>query len=132
MDFEITRDDTNQLIRIAAMQAITNPLAIRFFTEAVSLLNETGYNKILVDMREVSSAESPFRQYAFAYELDKTSLKKSTKIAAMTAPDDHSHDFVETVSRNAGYYMAFFNNEEEAMKWLKDKTNITQSDKGYL
>ena len=41
-----------------------------------------------------------------------------TKIAVLVSPGDRSHDFIETLFKNAGYICTFFENRTSAMKWL--------------
>jgi hypothetical protein len=42
----------------------------------------------------------------------------------LTSPNDKSHDFIETVLRNAGYDVKLFVNESEAITWLEETLNI--------
>jgi hypothetical protein len=47
-------------------------------------------------------------------EIDKTAL-----VAVLVRPDDHSHDFVETVARNSGLRVTLFRDRERAEDHLR-------------
>jgi len=40
-------------------------------------------------------------------------------VAVLVSPNDHSHDFMETVSHNAGLNVAFFADLEQAERHLR-------------
>ena len=42
----------------------------------------------------------------------------------LVSPNDKSHDFVEPVLRNAGHNVLIFNDEEKALGWLLEETEI--------
>ena len=42
------------------------------------------------------------------------------KVATLVSPNDHSHDFMETVSRNAGLQVRIFTDPVEAKQFLME------------
>lgn len=89
----------------------------------VTLLAEkhriTGY---LYDLRQSRNVETLTANYQFTHEdmqkMDVT-IKRHARVALLTSPDDDSHDFVELVSRNAGYLVRQFKDQDEAIAWLQ-------------
>jgi hypothetical protein len=47
-------------------------------------------------------------------------LERDNRAAILVDPTDRSHDFVEVVSRNAGYNVRVFIEEERAIAWLEE------------
>lgn len=43
------------------------------------------------------------------------------RVAGLISPGDHSHDFVETVSMNAGMFLKLFTDITEARNYLLKK-----------
>lgn len=58
--------------------------------------------------------------YNFAYRSmpEIGGLDPRAKVALLVAPHDHSHDFVETVSQNAGYHVKLFRDRAQALAYL--------------
>lgn len=75
----------------------------------------------LFDFRKAPNLESASQVYAFAYH-DAQTLKvdRVARAAILVAPDDKSHDFSETVLRNAGYPASIFTDEDAAIRWLEE------------
>jgi hypothetical protein len=70
---------------------------------------------------EVRNAESVLEKYKFAYQnmQQETGINRHARVAMLVSPEDHSHDFVETVSRNSGLDVTLFRDREEAIKHLR-------------
>lgn len=88
--------------------------------QAHALGRELGIKRYLVDMTESRNVESVLANYEFAKkeiwnasEIDKTAL-----VAILVSPGDHSHDFVETVGRNAGLRVTIFRDRVRAEQHL--------------
>ena len=45
---------------------------------------------------------------------------RSAHVAILVSPDDRSHDFIETVNRNAGYNVRVFRDADAAISWLEE------------
>jgi hypothetical protein len=89
--------------------------------DAHAMGRELGIQRYLVDMTESRNAESVLANYDFARkeiwetpEIDKTAL-----VSVLVSPDDHSHDFIETVARNAGLRVTIFRDRASAEQHLK-------------
>ena len=95
--------------------------------EAHKLGAEIGIDRYLVDLTEAVNTDSAYKSYKYAYEDMKTpsGVKRSARVAMLVSPDDHSHDFVETVLRNAGHNVTLFRDRESAFKYLLKETQDT-------
>jgi hypothetical protein len=58
--------------------------------------------------------------YEFAYEKvsPNPKINKLAKVALLVSKNDHSHDFIETVSINAGLQVKLFRNQKAALEYL--------------
>jgi CBS-domain-containing membrane protein len=88
--------------------------------EAHALGAKLGISRHLVDVTEATHVDSATNTYKFAYDNMRTlpGINKKARVAVLVSPDDHSHDFVETVTRNAGQNVTLFRDREAAIKHL--------------
>ena len=88
--------------------------------EAHKLGAEIGINRYLVDLTEAINLDPASKSYMYAYEDLKTpsGINLNARVAMLVSPDDHSHDFVETVLRNAGHNVTLFRDQELAIEHL--------------
>lgn len=77
-------------------------------------------NKCLLDLRGCVNKESIIDNYEFAYNDTGKSpnIDKAICIVMLVDAKDHSHDFIETVSRNNGFNMTLFRDETQAIDFL--------------
>jgi len=81
---------------------------------------ERGIKRFLTDVREARNVSSVGDNYTFAYEdLAQIDFPRNARVAILSSADDTSHDFVETVSSNAGYPVRLFVDEADAIAWLE-------------
>jgi hypothetical protein len=88
--------------------------------EAHAMGRALGIRRYLVDMTESRNAESVLANYEFARKeiWDAPEIDKTALVAILVSPDDHSHDFVETVARNAGLRVTIFRDRVRAEQHL--------------
>jgi len=84
---------------------------------------EKGIKKYLMDCTDARNVDSVLNNYQFAYEdmrhtegIDITAI-----VAAVVAPEDHSHDFIETTAKNSGLNVTLFRDKQKAIEFLKSK-----------
>ena len=99
---------------------LTSALAMERNLEAHALGAELGITRYLVDGTEARNVDSVTNTYKFAYEDMKIppGIDQNARIAMLVSPDDHTHDFVETVTRNAGQNVTLFRDRELAIQHL--------------
>ncbi len=90
--------------------------------EALALGEELGLNCYLTDVTEARNEDTATSNYNYAYsEMPKVrgGERSKSRVASLVHPADHSHDFVETVSRNAGIDVRLFTDLDKALKFLE-------------
>jgi hypothetical protein len=120
MAYEIFIDEDLQYITIVNHGAFTNQLAMAQNIESHELGRQKGINRYLVDLTNSHFAGSIVDHYQFAYEeLPKeAAIDLLAKVALLVSPQDHSHDFMETVARNSGINLTIFRDRELAIRHL--------------
>ena len=105
-------------IEVAACSNMTSEIATRGQYEALKLAKQHNLNGILVDVRSVRNEMTPFDDVQFADDSAKSPESVPFKIAILRAPDDESHDFIETAGSNRGLTFKIFTDEDEAITWV--------------
>jgi len=120
MEYTITSSNDGLFIILKAKGDMTGKQALQMNREAHSLGRQLHIKRYLVDATEARNVEMPSGNYHSAYSdmQNAEAFDKNAIIAAVVSPDDHSHDFVETVARNAGFRMRLFTDFLEAKRYL--------------
>ena len=123
MGYEISISENGKYIIIEVVEPITGQLEKRFMKDGLDALKAYGIKKIFINVSKVPNVAGVVEQYQLAYD-DAVSqeLPRDTRIAIFAALDDHSHDFIETVFKNAGYNCSLFRDKNSAIEWL-EKSN---------
>jgi hypothetical protein len=88
--------------------------------EAHEFAKKLGINKILVDVTEAWNA----LRISDTYEIvnhkipQESAIDRYIQVALLVSPDDHSHDFTETVARNAGFNFTLYRDRAQALAAL--------------
>jgi SpoIIAA-like len=100
---------------------ITAEIARAFTEELDRQSRALNIKRFLNDVRNASNVLSTFENYNFAYhEMAQMKLQRDVRSAILVRPEDTSHDFVETVTQNAGYNVRVFRDEAAAIAWLSE------------
>lgn len=88
--------------------------------EAYKFAEEHGITRQLADVTKARNVDSVSRNYDFAYSEFQAvvAIDKRLRVAILVSPDDHSHDFAETVMQNAGLNVALFRDRDRAIAYL--------------
>lgn len=122
---EIKISENSKYIIVRVDENMTKSLAEHLGIEASNLGKKKHITKFLYDLRNSRNIESINTNYIFAYqEVKKIDLNPGNMVAMLTSVGDNSHNFVETVLRNAGFNVRIFNEEQEALKWLQTESEI--------
>ena len=120
MNYKIYPSENGKYIVLKAVGEITRERAMRNNIEAHKMGKKMGIKRYLVDMEEAQNVDSISDQYEFANrdiplspEIDKTAI-----VAVLVSKNDHSHDFIETVSVNAGLNVKLFTDRNKALKFI--------------
>lgn len=121
MKYEISISEDKTFVRIRVFGSITDEMNKEFAEKAILTARENNLLNHLVDVRQAQHVSSTFDQYQFAYkDMEQMLLDKKSSIAVLARADDQSHNFIETVFRNAGYNCKLFIDEETAINWLSE------------
>lgn len=121
MNYTIKVSDTGDYILITVNGDVDSKTAMEYTTASHKLGNELGIMKFLVDLRNSRNVQMIGENYHFVnQDLSKSpEVDRRAKVACLVSPEDHSHDFIETVLRNSGYNLTLFRDMEEALNHLR-------------
>jgi hypothetical protein len=121
MHYTMDLPEHGKYVRVLVTGDITREFAGRYSIAAKELAEQHGRKRFLFDLRQARNVESTVQNYQYAYaDMPRFELDRLSRAAIIRDPEDHSHDFVELVSRNAGYNVRFFTSEEAAIAWLEE------------
>ena len=122
MDYTIASSDDGTYIVITVKGTVTREIGMRLYLEANALGKQLHIRRYLTDVTDAKNTDSAINNYEFAYsDVQNTEgIDRYARHAILVSPDDHSHDFVETVSRNAGLDVRMFTDLDEAKLFLME------------
>ncbi|MBI9049822.1 MAG: hypothetical protein JEZ00_10405 [Anaerolineaceae bacterium] len=120
MSYTIKVSEDKLYIIVVTSGELTNEISMQQSIEASELGAKLSINRYLFDHTNCRYVESPINHYEFVNKEIKSSdaVDPHARIAAFVHPEDHSHDFIETVSRNAGVDVTLFRDRDEAIQHL--------------
>jgi hypothetical protein len=120
MSYTITPSTGGTYIVLKIEGDITSQLAMKQNIESHALGNELGISRYLVDVIGSRNINSVTENYKFAHNDMRTTpgINKMARVAILVSPEDHSHDFIETVARNAGLDTTIFRERDLAIQHL--------------
>ncbi len=122
MKFEISLAETGKYVRCTVYEPVTTEFALEFGKAAAEASQQRGISRQLYDVRAVRNVSSVYHNYDFAYkDMVNLELEFDNRAAILVDPADRSHDFIEVVSRNAGYNVRVFIDEQKAIEWLEEE-----------
>jgi hypothetical protein len=124
MEYSINPSADRDYILLKVVGDFTAESFMKCIIESHTLGQELGIHSYLVDVTKAKNVDSAYGNYSFAYsDMKKTEgIDPAARVAGLVSPGDHSHDFVETVSNNAGMILKLFTDSAEAMAFLSGKT----------
>ena len=119
LGFQLEIDKSRKFVRVIVEGDVTTESAREFTMAATEFGKKEGIELYLVDGRNSRNVLSTTDNYYYAYrEMSTMPLNRTARTAILADKDDSSHDFVETVSQNAGYNVRVFKDEQQAVAWL--------------
>ncbi len=117
-EISISSDRTHVLMTVQG--EINRELAYKYNIEAHTIGRKAGINRYLVDLTDAHNTDSVIDKFDFAYTDMRSDpvINPNARVVVLVAVGDHSHDFVETVARNAGMNVTMFTDREQAIKFL--------------
>jgi len=121
MSYTIAPSKNERYIILTVRGEINRRVAMQQNLEAHALGRKLNIDRYLVDVTEARNTDTTTNSYEFAYSdiQHAEDIDKLARVAVLVSPDDHSHDFIETVSRNAGLNVTIFTDLESAEAFLQ-------------
>ena len=118
--YEIYPSEDGKYIIAKHWGEMTSDMVMKRTLEAHNLGEKLGITRHLMDVTEATNVDTPTRTYKFANKEigDSPGINMNVRVAVLVRVDDHSHDFAETVTRNAGQDVTLFRDRESAIKYL--------------
>ena len=90
--------------------------------EAHEFAKKLGIVNILVDVTEAPNALGIIDTYDLVNHTipEEPAIDRHMRVALLVSPDDHSHDFTETISRNAGFNLTIYRDRAQALASLME------------
>ena len=120
MPYTIKVSKDNKFIETISIGAMNNAVARQQNLEAQALGFEHNIDRFLVDVTESRFEGSALDHYGFANEsvMKAEQYNRYARVAILVHPEDDSHNFIETVSRNAGFDITIFRDRDAAVHHL--------------
>jgi hypothetical protein len=120
MSHAISISDCGRYLICRVSKPITIETALAFSMALDAASRAHGIKRFLVDVRNAPNLANTVQNYHFANtDMAALDLQRDVRSAMLVAPWDHSHDFVETFTQNAGYGVRLFRDEAAAIAWLE-------------
>ena len=99
---------------------ITTENIMNMILEAHALGEKLKISQYLVDGIRARNMSSVTDNYNFAYKNMRATpgVNLSARVAMLVSQDDHSHDFIETVTQNSGFVTKLFRDRNSAIDYL--------------
>lgn len=121
MSYTITPSENGRYIVCRVQGRISGENVLADTRELDEMSRTLNIQRFLNDVRDAFNDLGILGNYNFAYkDMSELNLQRDVRAAILVNPTDNSHDFLETVARNAGYGMRLFRNEEAAIAWLDE------------
>ena len=126
MEHEISLSDSGRHVRIRMLKPITRMLSQQCGQDVADMANQLTKGELhgfLFDVRGVQNVSGVISNYMTVHkDLARFPIFRSVRSAILVDPADNTHDFLETVGRNAGYGFRIFRKDREAIAWLEKST----------
>lgn len=119
MSYNVDLSPDGLSVNVRVNVPLTREVALSFTRDAIDLAQRYGVRAILFDVRGHRAVDGMLNQYDYARKLEELGLDPASRIAVLVDPDDDSHDFVETTSRNRGVLLKIFYDEHDVHDWLR-------------
>jgi hypothetical protein len=126
MDYTIAPSVDGLFIILKVKGNMTRRSVMQLNLETHALGRQLRIRRYLVDVTKARNTDSPIEIYDFAYADMQTAegIDRSARVAILADPTDHSHDFVETVCRNAGLNVKKFTDRNQAGRFLTREVGV--------
>ena len=119
MEYSISPESMGQYVTIRIKGDFRISDAMQIMTEAFDAGEELGIRQYLLDVTEAVHSWPLGQDYTFIHHLrNQGKFDRVARTAVLVALEDNSHDFIITVSMNAGLNIRLFRDKEQALAFL--------------
>lgn len=121
MPYTLSVSEDNAFVIQTVTGELNRKVGMAMAVDAQAFGQQRQINRFLIDVTQARNNEGPFDAYEYAYidMQNEPMIDRSSRIAMLVSPGDHSHDFVETVLRNAGHDVTMFTDRARAEEHLR-------------
>ena len=121
MEYSITHSEDKLIVFLKVTGNINRQYAIECNIAAHEYGKKLGINRYLMDLVNSRNVDTTMGNYKFAYQdMQSAPVDRDACVAILVHPDDHSHDFIETLAKNTGLNVNLFRDRDEALSFLYD------------
>lgn len=121
MSYQLEMAENGRYLICRVARPVTTNLAMQFSMAMDQVSRAHNVKRFLVDVRGAPNVATVFQNYEYANKgMTSLDLQRDVRSAILVDSGDHSHDFVETVTQNAGYVVRVFDDEAAAIAWLEE------------
>jgi hypothetical protein len=122
MTYSIETSADKKYIIVKVIGNINRQLAIQYNLEAHALGKELEIDRFLLDFTECKNTDTVVRNYKYVYDdMKNPGINQAARTAMLVSSNDHSHDFIEALFRDAGADVTLFQDRELALWYLLQK-----------
>jgi hypothetical protein len=122
MTYSISASDDKKYIIVKVVGNISRQLAIKYNLEAHALGRELAIDRFLLDFTECRNTDTVLRNYKYVYDdMKNPGINQAARTAMIVSPNDHSHDFIEALFRDARIDVTIFHDRDLALWHLHQK-----------
>ncbi|HES59949.1 MAG: hypothetical protein JW956_03595 [Calditrichaceae bacterium] len=123
MGYSIKLSEKKEYVILVIEGDFTGKDMLKYILEAHAFGHKKKVDNYLVDVTKAKNVDSVLGNYEFAYTDIQSipGVNPRSKVASLINPEDHSHDFIETVLINAGMPIKLCRDLETAEKYLLGK-----------
>lgn len=120
MEYRIEPSPEREYVILKIVGDFIGQEMMQMVLESHALGLELGIHRYLVDVTEARNIDSILGHYNFAHRdmQQVDGIDPHARVAGLVSPGDHSHDFVVTVSANAGMHLSLFTELDAALDHL--------------
>jgi hypothetical protein len=122
MNYSINPSEDKKYITVKVIGNISRLLAVKYNLEAHALGKELGIDRFLLDFTECRNTDTVLRNYKYVYDdMKDPGINQAACTAMLVSSNDHSHDFIEALFRDAGADFTLFHDRNLALWHLTQK-----------
>ena len=119
MPYTVTADAQHRLVEVVYSGPITVSTRVCAMEDGATLLQQHGFTRVLVDLRDAVPAGEPLDPAnSFAARIAHRPRMRDSRLAYVTRPDEPSNTLIRNMVSSRHVAIAHFHAREDALRWL--------------